>query len=333
MRGEDEVEDTRSRFSSFLRLVLSVLIFIVVAGAVFAQGFTPTTGVVNDSGVRMRATPDLQAASIEFLSKLDPVEISGRSNAKQKIGNTEDYWYKVRSPDGKEGWSFGGFIDLSPAPGASMIASCRCGDREKLRSDLGHFFGLDLGSIRVGSGEEVFVLPSFTDGTKEVESPVSGTFHPITEHNFTVTYSASVPPAERAALTDQIRSSTGFILTNARRVQLDLGDALSRLASAAGCNSAETMSALVGNTSEDVLLYVVQTISADRVDLGLEKALTLADGAGLSVHYDCSTGRGMFFRAIRLARTKNGGFEVDAKNPDHDFYQLDFENAQPDCGP
>jgi hypothetical protein len=313
---------------------------MVAAGTIFAQGFAPTSGTVNDSGVRVRATPDLKAATIELLSTLDPVEVLDRSDAKQKIGKTEDYWYKVRTPDGKEGWSFGGLIDLSPAPGAPMIASCRCGDSEKLRSDLGHFYGgVELGLIMDVFQNSGAWLTNFTDGTREVESPVSGTFHPIAEHNFAVSYSASVPPAERDGLTYQIRSGTGFILTNARRVRLDLGDALSRLPSKqqpGGC-SGELMGHFAAglaaaNNPERYILYVVERVFADRVDLGLEKPLTLASGAGLSIHYDCSQGT-QFFKAIRLAVTKNGGFEVDTNNPDHDFYQIDFKNAESDCGP
>jgi hypothetical protein len=346
-REEENVKKAPGSFAVSRRTAWLSLLFVAAAGTVFAQGFAPTSGTVNDSSVRVRATPDLKAATIELLSILDPVEVLGRSDAKQKIGSTEDYWYKVRTPDGKEGWSFGGFIDLSPAPGAPIIASCGCGDSEKLRSDLGHFYGhfsgFGLGLLMSVDKNNGGWLTDFTDGTTEVKSPVSGRFHPITEHNFTVTYSASVPPDERPALTDQIRSSTGFILTNARRVKLDLRDALSRLPSKqlpGGCGG-ELMGHFAAGLSADndpekYVLYVVEAVFADRVDLGLEKPLTVASGARLSVHYDCGSQGDeylSFFKAIRLAATKTGGLEVDTKNPEHDFYQIDFKNAESACGP
>jgi formylglycine-generating enzyme required for sulfatase activity len=93
------------------------LFLILTTCAVFGQDFAPTSGTVNDSRIRMRDTPDLQATTVEFLSTGDRVEVLGRSDKTQRIGVFEDYWYKVRSPDGKVGWTFGAFIDLSPAPG------------------------------------------------------------------------------------------------------------------------------------------------------------------------------------------------------------------------
>jgi hypothetical protein len=331
------VENARTSFVVFRRAPLFGLWFMITA-AVFGQGFAPTSGTVNDSKVRVRATPDLTAATIELLSRLDPVEVLGRSDAKQKIGNTEDYWYNVRTPDGKEGWSFGGFIDLSSQPGSPLIASCRCGDSEQLRSDLGHFFGAGLGLIFTTSGSSAYWLTDFTDGTTQVESPARGTFYPIAKHEFAITYSALVPAAERAALTEKIRSSTGFILTNARRVTLDLGDALSRLPSKqlpGGC-SGETVRKIATSGSGTDLMYVVEGVFADRVELGLEKPLAVGSGARLSVHYDCSAQGDKypsFFKAIRLVATKSGAFEVDTKNPALDFYQVDFANAESDCGP
>jgi formylglycine-generating enzyme len=93
------------------------LFFIITTGAVFGQGFAPTSGTVNDSRIRMRDTPDLQSTTVEFLSAGDRVEVLGRSDKTQEIGVFQDYWYKVQSPDGKAGWTFGEFIDLEPAPG------------------------------------------------------------------------------------------------------------------------------------------------------------------------------------------------------------------------
>ncbi len=75
--------------------------------------FHPTTGTSNDSRVRIREWPLLDAKHLGYLTKGDKLEILDRSGIKVKIGAMEDYWYKIRRPsDGMEGWSYGAFIDL-----------------------------------------------------------------------------------------------------------------------------------------------------------------------------------------------------------------------------
>ncbi len=75
--------------------------------------FHPTTGTANDSRVRIREWPLLDANHLGYLTTGDKLEILDRSGIKVKIGDMEDYWYKIRRPsDGVEGWSYGAFIDL-----------------------------------------------------------------------------------------------------------------------------------------------------------------------------------------------------------------------------
>jgi hypothetical protein len=74
--------------------------------------FSPTTGVLNDSRVRLRSSPNLQASTLQFLSKGENVSVIARSAAKQQIGDLNDYWYQVRTPEGGEGWTYGAFIDF-----------------------------------------------------------------------------------------------------------------------------------------------------------------------------------------------------------------------------
>ncbi|MCF6334114.1 MAG: SH3 domain-containing protein [Spirochaetales bacterium] len=79
--------------------------------------FKPTTGTANDSRVRIREYALLEAKHLGYLSTGDKLEILDRSGIKVKIGDMEDYWYKIRRPsDGMEGWSYGAFIDVDEAP-------------------------------------------------------------------------------------------------------------------------------------------------------------------------------------------------------------------------
>ncbi len=75
--------------------------------------FYPVSGTANDSHVRIREWPFLDAKNLGCLTKGDKLEILDRSGIKVKIGDMEDYWYKLRRvSDGIEGWSYGAFIDL-----------------------------------------------------------------------------------------------------------------------------------------------------------------------------------------------------------------------------
>jgi hypothetical protein len=74
--------------------------------------FEPREGVLNASRVRMREDPNLQATHLQFLEKGQRVEVLDRSGLEMRIGEMNDYWYKVRTANGQEGWSYGAFIDL-----------------------------------------------------------------------------------------------------------------------------------------------------------------------------------------------------------------------------
>jgi len=83
----------------------------------FGLLFKPTTGIANDSRVRIREYALLEAKNLGYLTAGDKLEILDRSGIKVKIGDMEDYWYKLRRvSDGMEGWSYGAFIDVDEPP-------------------------------------------------------------------------------------------------------------------------------------------------------------------------------------------------------------------------
>jgi hypothetical protein len=61
------------------------------------------------SNVRARALPNTSAEEVTKLQIGTIVQELEQSSGKEKIGNNEDYWYKVAMPNGKEGWIFGSF--------------------------------------------------------------------------------------------------------------------------------------------------------------------------------------------------------------------------------
>ncbi len=67
------------------------------------------TQITTTTGVSMRSTPSLKAKRVSRL-KIGVVNAIARSTHQNKIAGNLDYWYKVKSVDGKFGWVFGGLL-------------------------------------------------------------------------------------------------------------------------------------------------------------------------------------------------------------------------------
>jgi hypothetical protein len=72
---------------------------------------TNIVGVVNDSRVRIRKEPNLDGENIGYLNKDQIVFILDETLESMKIGKMDSVWFKIRTLDGIEGWSYGYFID------------------------------------------------------------------------------------------------------------------------------------------------------------------------------------------------------------------------------
>jgi hypothetical protein len=66
-----------------------------------------------ESRVRVRGAANLQGETLGYLEKGDRVEVLEQSGQKKRIGEMEDYWYRVRRlSDGLTGWAYGYFLKL-----------------------------------------------------------------------------------------------------------------------------------------------------------------------------------------------------------------------------
>ena len=76
--------------------------------------FTPTAGkqdgLITASSLRLREDPTLKAKVITSLPRRTVVNVIMQGSLRQKIGKKEDIWVKVRTPDGKEGFCFAGYL-------------------------------------------------------------------------------------------------------------------------------------------------------------------------------------------------------------------------------
>ena len=68
--------------------------------------------------MRVRENPNLEAQTFGFLEKEEALEVTDRSGVKVKVGELENWWYRVkRKSDGLEGWSYGAFLQLAETQG------------------------------------------------------------------------------------------------------------------------------------------------------------------------------------------------------------------------
>ena len=68
-------------------------------------------GVVNVDRLRFRSDNDIHSKTLRYLDKGTIVVIIEKDNIRVKIGEMEDYWYKIEYK-GITGWVFGYFIDV-----------------------------------------------------------------------------------------------------------------------------------------------------------------------------------------------------------------------------
>ncbi|HWP44705.1 MAG TPA: SH3 domain-containing protein, partial [Blastocatellia bacterium] len=65
--------------------------------------------IIVTSGVRVRSGPAASAGEVTRLNLGAVVRQLERTSSRERVAGIEDYWYRVATPDGKEGWVFGGY--------------------------------------------------------------------------------------------------------------------------------------------------------------------------------------------------------------------------------
>ncbi|MFN7946910.1 MAG: SH3 domain-containing protein [Blastocatellia bacterium] len=88
------------------KLCLTVLL---LCGVSLANGQTGAERITTASGVRLRTAPQTRADEVTRLPLGAVVQVQEQSPGKEKIGQSEDFWYRVTTADSKSGWMFGSF--------------------------------------------------------------------------------------------------------------------------------------------------------------------------------------------------------------------------------
>ena len=80
--------------------------FFIVCAALTADAASIITG----SGVRLRQSPTAAAQEITRLAFGTLAQEQERSARQETIAGKQNYWYRIRLEDGKQGWVFGAFL-------------------------------------------------------------------------------------------------------------------------------------------------------------------------------------------------------------------------------
>jgi hypothetical protein len=138
-----------------IKLSLWMCLCLFVAGAQAAVALAQNkTRITVASNVRARALPNTSAEEMTRLPIGAIVNQLEQSTAKEKIGNSEDFWYKVALPNGKEGWVFGAFTLPFEAANRAEIYKRIASERLKIKdanfsdsADLARFLSLAMTEV------------------------------------------------------------------------------------------------------------------------------------------------------------------------------------------
>ena len=109
-------------------LLIGVLMIALLAGGPGCSkkddAITPDTyGIITKGYTAMRIDPMIFAGIISDLNKGVSVSVLQRSAEKSWVGKNNDYWYKVRTKEGLNGWVFGQNIAIHSGKGVKSMDS------------------------------------------------------------------------------------------------------------------------------------------------------------------------------------------------------------------
>ena len=109
-----------------------------------------TNKIITATSVRVRSEPRLSGKEVATLNLGALVKSTEKSANKDKVGQKEDFWYKVTTQDKKTGWVFGGFLINYEEAKSEIIYLKIATERLKLEdADFGDYLDLYNFLLRV----------------------------------------------------------------------------------------------------------------------------------------------------------------------------------------
>ncbi len=87
-------------------------------------------------GLPLRENPEQEARRVYKLREGQVVKVLSRGEQKVQIGSYEDYWYRVLTDDGYEGWCFGYFLPVFQSSGDPLTEAAALKARDPLLEAL-----------------------------------------------------------------------------------------------------------------------------------------------------------------------------------------------------
>ncbi len=100
-----------AKFYRFIATIFFITL-CVSPSAKASQQSTEKLRIIIASGVRLRTAPTSAASEVARLGLGAVVKELNQSINKERVGDTEEHWYEVTAPDGKQGWVFGAFAPV-----------------------------------------------------------------------------------------------------------------------------------------------------------------------------------------------------------------------------
>ena len=88
-------------------LIISMLVIFCTTNT-----FSQNIAYCNDGPLRIRSSPSINGEIVGAIETYEKVKIYEHSENREKIGDSEAYWYKVETKGEVQGWTFGAFLDI-----------------------------------------------------------------------------------------------------------------------------------------------------------------------------------------------------------------------------
>ena len=96
---------------NFIYAIIFLLFFILSFNNCTKQNTTYRKNfTITNNNVNFRRDANLTSQILGQLNNGDRVEVTQKGDKKEKIGQWDNYWYKIKTQQGIEGWVFGQFI-------------------------------------------------------------------------------------------------------------------------------------------------------------------------------------------------------------------------------
>ncbi|MCB1309208.1 MAG: SH3 domain-containing protein [Leptospiraceae bacterium] len=119
---------------------LAIVLFCVACDDTVPTENSGLFAEVTGDEVSLRIDPVSFASEITFLERGSEVQVIGRTDERVKIGNLNEFWYRIRMPDGIEGWVYGSNLSIGSAGTAASASSTERFQKEFGLSHVGKWW-------------------------------------------------------------------------------------------------------------------------------------------------------------------------------------------------